>query len=112
MGRTKGSTNKKFVASNSNVTLAPKAKKVPLTESETVVNFMGGENKITIGTNHQTLLKKLLSVKAPDTTMEDGYASFSFNLDEYNFSFLPKKKRKGRKPSPEQVEKMRAGRDK
>ena len=115
MGRTKGSAiNKSSVSKkDSNVTLVPKAKKIPVTESETVVNFMGGENVITIGTNHQTLLKKLTSIKAPDSMIDEGrYGTFSFNLTEYNFNFIPKKKRKGRVVSPEQVEKMRAGRTK
>ncbi len=111
MGRKKSLTtvNKK----DSGVTLVQKAKKIPVTESETVVNFMGGENVITIGTNHQTLLKKLTSIKAPDSMIDEGrYATFTFNLTEYNFNFIPKKKRKGRKPSPEQVQKMLAAKAK
>ena len=92
---------------DSKVTLVPKAKKISVTESETVVNFMGGEDVITIGSNNQTLLKKLFAIKAPDSTIDEGrYATFTFNLTEYNFNFIPKKKRKGRKPSQEQVQKM------
>ena len=109
MGRKKGSTNAKSVAGkkDSKVTLVPKAKKIPVTDSETVVNFMGGEDVITIGSNNQTLLKKLFAIKTPDSTIDEGrYATFTFNLTEYNFNFIPKKKRKGRKPSPEQVQKM------
>lgn len=115
MGRRKGSTNTKSTVSkkDSNVTLVPKAKKIPVTESETVVNFMGGEDVITIGSNNQTLLKKLFAIKAPDSTIDEGrYATFTFNLTEYNFNFIPKKKRKGRKPSPEQVQKMLAAKAK
>ena len=111
MGRKKSLTT--VSKKDSNVTLVPKAKKIPVTESETVVNFMGGDDSITICSNNQTLLKKLFAIKAPDSTIDEGrYATFTFNLTEYNFNFIPKKKRKGRKPSQEQVQKMLAAKAK
>lgn len=89
MARTK--VNKPKVAEK---TLPTVITKVATSESETVINHLGDSKVITIGTNNQSLLKQLKKVKQPDTVMDGGYHSFTFDLRQYNLSFVPKPKRK------------------
>lgn len=116
MARAKGLTKKTKSAKPddyiqlSGYRVVEKPKKVPVADSETVINMMGDGGTITIGTNNSKLITKLLATnKLPDSIMQDGYYSFSFDLADYNFSFLPKKKRKGRTISPEHKAKLIAG---
>ena len=110
MKRKKVTTN---AGVKSTVKLVEKDKKIPVSKSETVINFLGDEPCFTIGTNNSTLMKKLFKVKPADSLMdEDRYGTWSFNIEEYNFNLIPKRKRKGRKPSPEQVQKMLAAKAK
>lgn len=108
MARTKGSKNvDKTVLGNYKVIEKPK--KVALADSETVINMLGDGVEFTIGTNNSKLVNKLTAIKAADSVTQDGYHTFVFDLASFNFSFLPKKKRKGRTISPEHKAKLIAG---
>lgn len=109
MARTKSSKNTADKTILNNYKVVEKPKKVALADSETVVNMLGDGGTITIGTSNVKLITKLKALKTPDTVMQDGYHSFSFDLSDFNFSFLPKKKRKGRTISPEHKAKLIAG---
>ena len=117
MARTKGSTNKVTRANRKSVhtgtqlsdyKIVEKTKRVPVADSETVINMIADGPTFTIGTNNFKLVAKLNAIKAPDSVMGDGYHSYTFDLAEFNFSFLPKKKRTGRKMSDAHKAKMLA----
>lgn len=86
-----------------------KIERVPVAESETTVNLLGDETVICIGTNNRNILSQLRSVKEPDNVLEGGFCQFYFDLNKFNFSFVPKPKRAGRKITDEQKEKMQKG---
>lgn len=93
----------------SNYKVVEKPKKVALADSETVVNMLGDGGEISIGTNNSRLATKLAAIKPASNVTQDGYHTFIFDLTSFNFSFLPKKKRKGRTISPEHKAKLIAG---
>ncbi|RTL00146.1 MAG: hypothetical protein EKK57_07815 [Proteobacteria bacterium] len=113
MARTKVSKNAKIdKATLSNYKVVEKPKKVALADSETVVNLLGdfGDGgEVSIGTNNSKLVTKLKAIKPASNVTQDGFHTFIFDLTSFNFSFLPKKKRKGRTISPEHKAKLIAG---
>lgn len=94
-------------------TVKPKTiEKVPIAESETVISCLTEENVIKIVTNHVTLVKKYKEIKEPSQVYDGGMHQFIFSLSDYNFSFFPKKKRKGKVISKEHKAALVAGKKK